>query len=52
VPLILQELQLRPAPWFWALRAITGVDPAAGIEEFDAAAEAWFTWGRRQRLLQ
>src|SRR2546427_853631 len=28
VPLILCELQRRPSNWFWALKAITGVDPA------------------------
>jgi hypothetical protein len=51
VPYILRELRDRPAPWFWALWAITGEDPAAGIYEFDQAARAWLTWGAHQGQL-
>lgn len=27
IPLILRELEREPAPWFWALEAITGENP-------------------------
>jgi hypothetical protein len=51
VPYILRELRDRPAPWFWALRAITSEDPAAGVQDFDTAVTAWLAWGRRQGLI-
>lgn len=48
LPFILRELQREPDHWFWALRAITGVDPvppeARGrLEDMTAA---WMQWGR------
>lgn len=48
VPLILRELQERPDWWFWALRAITGVDPVpSGCRgSLHSAAAAWLEWGR------
>jgi hypothetical protein len=46
VPLLLGELKARPAHWFWALNAITREDPAAGIDRFSDAREAWLSWGR------
>ncbi|PWU08431.1 MAG: hypothetical protein C5B50_29565 [Verrucomicrobia bacterium] len=48
VPLILKDLQREPAPWFLALRAITG-EERIGKEEagnFKAMADAWLAWGR------
>lgn len=48
VPLILRELEREPAPWFLALRAITG-EENVGREQpgnFRRSAEAWLTWGR------
>lgn len=54
VPLILQELEREPDHWFWALEAITGVDPvppeAAGrVREM---AATWVRWGRENGMLQ
>jgi len=48
VPLILQELQTRPAHWFWALKAITGEDPAADSTSYDDGVSAWIDWGRQR----
>lgn len=53
VPMILRELQHRPAQWFWALRSITGEDP---VDPEDAGrvrkmAEAWLDWGRKRGYL-
>ena len=53
IPLILRELEREPAPWFAALQAITGENPAdrqlAG--NFPRMAEAWIEWGRRHGLI-
>jgi len=46
LPLILEELERETDDWFWALAAITGEDPAEGMETLDSAAEAWLEWGR------
>jgi hypothetical protein len=48
VPLILRELEREPAPWFVALQAITGENPAdRGLAgNFPRIAEAWLQWGR------
>jgi hypothetical protein len=53
VPLILRDLQRQPAPWFVALRAITGND-TIGAEypgNFKKKAEAWLQWGRDHGLV-
>ncbi len=48
IPFILRELQDEPSEWFWALRALTGEDPAtedvAGNRE--KLAKAWLNWGK------
>jgi len=53
IPAILVELATRPDHWFWALHAMTGVNPipddAAG--DFQAMTEAWLRWGEEQGLL-
>lgn len=48
VPLILRELEVRPAHWFHALRSITGVDHPSESPVRDAlsARDAWLRWGR------
>ncbi len=51
VPFILGELARRPDQWFWALRAITGEEPAPDAQSFSAAVEAWLRWGRERGLL-
>ena len=48
VPLILRDLQRDPAPWFLALRAITGQENV-GREHagnFKSAADSWIAWGK------
>lgn len=49
VPLLLRELEQRPDHWFWALRAITGVDPVPGDHrgKLPEMAKAWLEWGRQ-----
>jgi hypothetical protein len=51
VPFILGELASRPDHWLWALRAITGEEPAADAPNFQAAVDAWLGWGRQRGLL-
>lgn len=52
VPLLLRELRREPDHWFWALKAITGVDPVEPTQRgrVKEMAEAWFTWARQQGL--
>src|SRR6266446_2573528 len=50
VPLILRDLQREPAPWFLALRAITGAEDV-GQEHagnFRMMASSWIAWGREK----
>lgn len=51
--LILRELQLRPAHWFWALNAITREDPInpEDIGNVKKMTEAWLRWGRERGYL-
>jgi len=51
VPLLLRELQRESDHWLWALRAITGEEPARGLDTLPAAVEAWVKWGRERGLL-
>lgn len=51
VPLILKDLHKQPDHWLWALRAITGEEPARGTDTLQAAAQAWLKWGRERGLL-
>ena len=53
VPLLLGELTRELDHWFWALKAITGVDPVppASRGKMRDMAEAWFRWGRQQGYL-
>jgi len=52
VPLLLRELQREPDHWFWALKAITGVDPVEPRQrgQIREMAEAWLRWAREQGL--
>jgi hypothetical protein len=52
LPLIFERLAANPAPWFAALRTITGEDP---VDPRDAGrvarmAEAWLAWARDRKL--
>jgi hypothetical protein len=48
IPMILTELAAKPNHWFWALKAISGMDPVPVEERGRIAAmrEAWLQWGR------
>jgi len=54
VPLILRELEKKPDHWFWALHAITGIDPVPAEDRGRIAkmAAAWLSWGRSEGLLR
>jgi hypothetical protein len=50
IPLLLRELEREPDHWFWALKAITGVNPVpqesrANLREM---ARHWVEWGHEQ----
>jgi len=50
IPCILKSLQQEPAPWFAALRALSGRDDI-GREHagnFRKIADAWIEWGRQE----
>jgi len=53
VPLILEELEHEPDQWFWALEAITEINP--GPDEAQGTvrqmAQSWINWGRQNGLL-
>jgi len=53
VPLLLRELKKEPDHWFWALKAITGVDPVEPIQRgrVKEMAGAWLRWGKEQELI-
>ncbi len=53
IPLILGELERRPNHWFWALRAITGVDPVSRAHrgDLEAMTEDWLRWGKAQEWI-
>lgn len=47
IPLILDRMQSRPAPWFAALEALTGVNPGQGEDNLADATRVWLDWGRQ-----
>lgn len=51
VPLILRELQREPGHWSWALKAITGEDPAQPEDTISQAAQAWLRWGKEHQYI-
>lgn len=48
IPLLLKELEREPNHWFWALRAITGVNPVKPENRgrIKRMAQDWLDWGR------
>lgn len=48
IPWILQKLEREPDHWFWALRALTGIDPVKPSERGNmrAMTNAWLKWGK------
>lgn len=53
VPLILETLKRDPGDWFFALRALTGVNPVPNADAGDMPrmAAAWIKWGRQRHLI-
>src|SRR5215213_11131038 len=51
LPLLLRELQVRPAHWFLALSSIARENPVRHGANFDDAVEDWLAWGRAQGLI-
>ena len=54
VGLLLESLTTRPADWFYALRAITGVNPVADRDagRYENMKAAWLAWGRAQGIVR
>jgi hypothetical protein len=52
LPLLVEELRLEPDHWFWALQAITGVNPVPAQDRGDVAkmTQAWLAWAEQQGL--
>ena len=52
VPLLLRELEREPDYWFWAIKAITGVDPVADADRgrMRAMSATWISWGRKNAI--
>ena len=48
IPSLLQELDRSPQHWFWALHAITGVDPVLPEHkgQVQHMVQDWLHWGR------
>jgi hypothetical protein len=52
LPLLLDELRRHPDHWFWALQAITGVNPVPVSDRGDMGrmTQAWLAWADQQGL--
>jgi hypothetical protein len=52
LPFILRELEEQGGHWFWALKAITGIDPVPSEQRgrIQTMKQAWLRWGREQGL--
>jgi hypothetical protein len=53
VPLILAEMERKPGHWFWALRAMTGIDPTLPEDRGNVRrmTKSWLLWGRERGYL-
>jgi hypothetical protein len=53
VPLILRELEASPDRWYWALQAITEVNPVPDGSRGNSKemTKAWLEWGKNQGLI-
>jgi hypothetical protein len=52
LPLLIEELRREPDHWFWALQAITGVNPVPAQDRGDTTrmTQAWLAWADQQGL--
>jgi hypothetical protein len=53
VHLVLRSLAQDPDDWFYALRAMTGVDPvkASDVGNITNMTRAWLNWGKKRKLI-
>jgi hypothetical protein len=51
IPAILRELRDRPDDWFYALRLLSGENPAEDSTEFSDAVAQWIEWGYRNNFI-
>lgn len=52
LPLLLDRLRTEGGPhWFWALRSIARVDPAANTDTVEEARAQWLDWAKETGLL-
>jgi hypothetical protein len=53
IPLILEELRREPDQWFWALEAITDVNPVPPEAQGKVRlmAQAWIEWGKKHGFI-
>ncbi len=53
LPLILRELESAPHHWFWALKSISGENPAPDEIQgnMKAMSECWLDWGRKAGVI-
>ncbi len=54
VPLILEELKVRPAHWSWALQAITDENPVPKeyYGKVKKVAQCWVDWGKQHNIIK
>jgi hypothetical protein len=54
LPLILNELKRKPSHLFWALRAISGIDPVPSKDRGNITQmkKAWIEWGRQNNIIE
>lgn len=54
LPLILNELKRKPSHLFWALRAISGIDPVPAQDRgnINKMIKAWVKWGRLNKIIE
>lgn len=51
VPLLIRALREDPYHWFWALKSITGEDPAGEAQSASEARDAWTSWAQERGIL-
>lgn len=53
LPYMLESLRKEPDHWFWALNAITGINPIRDTDRghIQKMAEAWIDWGIQEGYL-
>ena len=54
VPLILEELKVKPAHWSWALQSITDKNPVPKeyYGKVRKVAQCWVNWGKQHNIIK